>query len=368
MVTLDALHQESVGNIKSFNVDQNEMQLASLQKEFDETDDPERSMFLNNEIEKLKNKIDSIKSGDSLKNYYLDAGDILFKYYGNDNSHVHVNSHGSGDIMSYLKCDEPNDEVPPDDGFFYNNESREDLQNDFISRLELDYRYSKKNVSKVSVVNPKCNICNEELFFSPSEATVECVKCGTMETIVNETEKASYKDHLKETCFYSYRRANHFNEWISQFQGKETTTIPHDVLIIIIKEIKKERIKDLSSLTPTKIRSILKKLKLNKYYEHVPFIINQLNGKAPPYMSRRVEEVLRSMFQTIQAPFMEVCPKNRKNFLSYSYVLHKFVELLGLDNLKPLFPLLKSREKLFAQDTIWRQICLKLDWPFHKSI
>ena len=56
------------------------------------------------------------------------------------------------------------------------------------------------------------------------------------------------------------------------------------------------------------------------------------------------------MFKEIQVPFMKHCPENRKNFLSYSYVLHKFCELLELDYLLEYFPLLKSREKLQQQD------------------
>ena len=55
-------------------------------------------------------------------------------------------------------------------------------------------------------------------------------------------------------------------------------------------------------------------------------------------MSREMEEKLRSMFKEIQAPFMKYCPKDRKNFLSYGYVLHKFVELLELDEFLPNFP------------------------------
>ena len=197
---------------------------------------------------------------------------------------------------------------------------------------------------------------------------MECENCGVLQNIINDTDKSSYKDPPKESCYYSYRRSNHFNEWIAQFQGKETTQIPRQVLVQVVNEVKKERIRNLNELTTPKVRSILKKLKLNKYYEHIPHIINQLNGQPPPYMSRQTEEILRMMFQKIQGPFLEFCPKKRKNFLSYSYVLHKFVELLGMDHLKPLFPLLKSREKLHQQDQIWKKICEKVDWTFHKSM
>ena len=124
----------------------------------------------------------------------------------------------------------------------------------------------------------------------------------------------------------------------------------------------------MADLTLQKIRDYLKKLKLNKYYEHVPHIINRLNGLPPPIMNRETEEKLRIMFKEIQGPFMKVCPKGRKNFLSYSYVLHKFVELLSMDEFLPCFPLLKSREKLQQQDKIWSKICSTLMWEYIPSI
>jgi len=132
--------------------------------------------------------------------------------------------------------------------------------------------------------------------------------------------------------------------------------------------MKKERITNMASLKPSKVREYLKKLRLNKYYEHTSHIINKLNGIPPLTIPKDVEEKLRNMFKEIQQPFMEACPPDRKNFLSYSYVLHKFVELLGLDHLKIHFPLLKSRMKLHQQDLIWKKICEILGWQFIKSV
>ena len=84
-------------------------------------------------------------------------------------------------------------------------------------------------------------------------------------------------------------------------------------------------------------------------------------------MNRMVEEKLRTMFKEIQTPFVKYCPSNRKNFLSYSYVLHKFCELLSLDEYLVCFPLLKSREKLQQQDNIWEKICRDLQWEYIAS-
>jgi hypothetical protein len=158
------------------------------------------------------------------------------------------------------------------------------------------------------------------------------------------------------------------NEHISQFQGKESTEIPSEIYEMILKELDKERLNDLKSIKANKIREILKKLDLNKYYEHIPHIINHINGISPPTITKSQEETLRVMFKEIQIPFMKYCPPQRQNFLSYTYVLHKFCELLELDHLLPCFHLLKSREKLQEQDAIWEKICRDLGWKYYKSI
>ena len=139
----------------------------------------------------------------------------------------------------------------------------------------------------------------------------------------------------------------------------------------ILVEIKKERIKNMANITPEKMRLILRKIKYNDYYEHIPYIINQLNGLEPPIISGEVEEIIRNMFKEIQVPFEElrhkVVPK-RKNFLSYNYIMYKFFELLELDEYLKCFMLLKSRNKLHQQDIIWKQICNYLNWQYIPSI
>jgi hypothetical protein len=41
-------------------------------------------------------------------------------------------------------------------------------------------------------------------------------------------------------CFYAYKRINHFKEILAQFQGKETTQIPPEVIENIKLQIKKD--------------------------------------------------------------------------------------------------------------------------------
>ena len=88
----------------------------------------------------------------------------------------------------------------------------------------------------------------------------------------------------------------------------------------------------------------------------------------PPKMPQVLEERLRIMFKEIQEPFDKHCPEERKNFLSYSYVLYKFCELLGEDDFLQCFPLLKSKDKLYQQDLIWKLICKELKWEYIPTI
>ena len=45
-----------------------------------------------------------------------------------------------------------------------------------------------------------------------------------------------------EVSYFAYKRINRLNEWLAQFQAKESTEIPKDVFDLIWIEIKKERI------------------------------------------------------------------------------------------------------------------------------
>ncbi len=216
-----------------------------------------------------------------------------------------------------------------------------------------------------------CTKCDEPRVMSLAEATMICPKCGDAEiNFEMGAHNMSYDQEINSDvniCF-AYKRINHFNEWMAQFQAKESTFIPDEILESLRYEFKKTRIKNASEITHKKVKGILKKLKYNKYYEHVPQITNMLSGVSPPKMSSQLEEQLRNMFRDIQEPFEKHKPKGRSNFLSYGYCLYKFCELLGHDEFLDSFPLLKSREKLYQQDCIFKSVCNDLGWEFIPTV
>jgi hypothetical protein len=198
------------------------------------------------------------------------------------------------------------------------------------------------------------------------EGVLICNNCSTNVQYLIENEKPSYKEPPKEVCFYAYKKINHFKEILAQFQGKETTQIPPDVIENLKQQIKKERI-DINKLTYYETKGLLKKLGYNKYYEHINFIKDKL-GIKPPIISQDLEETLCNFFMEIQYPYAKHCPDYRVNFLHYYYVLYKLFELLGENHYLPEIPMLKDREKLIEQDTIWKRICEELDWEFIATV
>ena len=307
---------------------------------------------LEDRIEIIYKEIKDLENNTEENEYLLKTANLLHEYYENDKkiSAPKKTQSNSKSVMDWLNKDA------------IMKNSKKDVCDQYLCLTEENF------VKNFETQGENCEKCSGEKVIHLSKGCMICKKCGDISYIVIDSDKPSYKDPPKEICYFAYKRINHFNEWLAQFQAKETTDIPKELYDQILLEIKKERIENMSKLTQCKIREILKKLKKNKYYEHVPHIMNKINGLPPPIMSRDTEEILRRMFKEIQIPFAKFCPKDRKNFLSYSYVLHKFVQLLDLDDFIDCFILLKSREKLHQQDLIWEKICEYLKWEFIPSV
>ena len=154
---------------------------------------------------------------------------------------------------------------------------------------------------------------------------------------------------------------------MSQFQAKETTQIPEEVIEAIRARIKKERITYTSELTYDKMRDILRKLNLNKYFEHIQYI-NSIFGIKPPIMNEELHETLCVLFIEIQKPWALHCPANRTNFFNYTYTLYQLCVLLDQTQYLPYIVLMKDVDKQREQDQIWKKVCQDLDWEFIPSV
>lgn len=413
-ITLDAKHNEIIKNFKEeqknlkkyyLELKSEEEKLDKIQKDDSIALNPEDLTFIfsiQNNIEELKEKIKNIELQSKETDYFIKTGNILYEYY-NEMDDVAKQEDDSQPSKKKEKKEKKKVTIGENDakiGAFFgiaskseekeveeNNEGKRVLKmNDFVqmgtnidraskldaylSKIDKSYGIRGKVYNKIDFCK-KCKVTynkDYELIVNHIEGFMSCLKCGHMEYVIIESDKPNYKDPPPEATYFAYKRTNHLNEILNQIQAKESTDIPDEVLDAVREEIRKERIKDLTELTNKKIRYYLRKLNLNKYYEHIAHIINRLNGLPPPIITKDIEDKIRIMFSAVNSAWGEIPKKPKKNFLNYNYVLYKFVELLDRDEYKVLFPLLKSRDKIVSHDVVWKEICEKLGWEFLRTI
>ena len=363
-ITLDGKHKEFLNEFSKYDTDViPELKLKKQelkQKLLDEIDslNLEQRLDITDKINDITKNIFDLKN--RKKEYFLDNSKFIFDYFENKK-----NISGGTNTQT---CNNKNKllntffKINQDDNNIYQTKNNNIVQK-YLTNIDDNFLDINSYVCQTDI----CQYCFKgEMIPLEDEGIVICNVCSRNIPYLIENEKPSYKEPPKEVCFYAYKRINHFKEILAQFQGKETTQIPFDVIENIKLQIKKERI-DLSQISNNKTKEILKKLGYNKYYEHIPFIKDKL-GIKPPIMSPELEETLCNLFIELQSPYSKYCPDDRVNFLNYYYTAYKLCELLGEAKYLDFFPMLKDREKRIEQDTIWKKICEELDWEFMPTI
>lgn len=376
--SLETKHNDIIRTINKNDNPHREItrKIASLKQELSQLQTNNKSGNLRsevmNQILELEAQLD--KSDNPENNYYINVSDVIFNYYNNVGGDSDDNDSTTGDANdtneSYSESSESESSgVKSLDKFVTKSKeiNKENLFKEYLRIVDPEgyiSRYSSGSSEKYF-----CDKCNIERTINPSDGIVFCTICGQTDQIIIDGNKSSYKDMTaQDISYFTYKKINHLNETLSQFQGREQTSIPVEVLNALLMEIKKSNIKNMGDLNYTTVRGFLKKNKLSKYYEHIPYIIMILGGPRPPIISAALEQAIRMCFKNIQVPFSRWKPSSRRNFLSYSYIIRKILELLECDDLLPYFPLLKSRFIVYKLDTVWKKICEDLNYSYIPSI
>jgi len=318
----------------------------------------DKKIKLNKRIEELEYRIECISDDTELNEYLLEFISTI-NQFDSDQKEICLfeDSSQKGVMDSFVNASI--------------NTKKTELYNVYIQKFNPDL--NPINISKNE--KRKCKSCNkiETINFDHKSSTEVCLNCGLTNDIIvgDETNISMYTENLEQVSVFNYKRNNHFQECLNQLQAKENTTIPPIIIQKLAEEFKKYNIKDPKLFTPELVKVYLRKLEYNKYYEHIPTIINEFCGLPAPKLTPELEQQLKIMFDETQIPFekyrLQICPQ-RKNFLNYNYVFYKMLELLNKDEFLTCFPLLKSREKLYEHDLIWKGICNDLRWQFIPSI
>lgn len=226
----------------------------------------------------------------------------------------------------------------------------------------------------VPITDDTCHVCDMPMKLT-QEAQLSCVQCGRSKKYLDATSfNVAYGDEIEYSSF-TYKRENHFQETLNQFQGKQTTDMAPDTLEAIqLRLMERFGVRKPEDIKMHMVRPVLKDLdrqcdrngqkRYRKLYEHSVLIYTRLSGKAPPRMTPEQERNVKMLFRAIQMPFEKFKPADRKNFLSYHYCFFKFCQLLGYKEYLKYFSLLKGDDKLHKQDEIMRKIFDYLHWAW----
>ena len=322
-------------------------------------------MEIRDKIQAIQKQIRELRS--LKKHYLLENSKYIFDYFeqkkqisvGSNNTNQNTNV-----LNSFFKIKSKNAE---------SNDLSADKYNQSKKAYQNYWRNVNNEITNIQdfIVNTDvCEICHQgELIPQDEEGILICnnQQCGKFVTYIIDSSKPTNKEPPNEVSYTAYIRLNHFKEILSQFQAKETTQIPEEVINAIKARIKKERIKDLTLINYDKMREILRKLGLNKFFEHIQYI-NSLFGIKPPIMNEELHETLCVLFIEIQKPWAVHCPANRTNFFNYTYTLYQLCVLLDQTQYLPYIPMMKDREKQLEQDMIWKKVCNDLDWQFCPTV
>ena len=245
---------------KLVNMTKKYKKLAALRAIEMSEDEIEQRLCLKEDIEDLQKWIESIESYDSINNYLLDSAQILYHYYDDSTLQSSSTTHMSITANKSKK-------------------KKNAISNSNVSILDLFTRSAKKSTKKSTAVasqeppqsepdenesgrkSPKftknriineykriieknfvddmddynqdmdyCTECNTERIFYRSEGIMVCPECGTIEKMLSDSDKPSYKEPPREISYFAYKRINHFNE--SDYKRSE---ILNELIIIKIK-------------------------------------------------------------------------------------------------------------------------------------
>ena len=366
--TLDGKHKEFVNDFFKDEFDiipklKEERYSLNKQLEIEKHLNIEQIMEIKDRIKEINENIKELKY--KKNNYFLDNSKYIFEYFENKKNINNVEETNkiitskNQLLFNIFKVKQDDQDKEKN-----NNENKnKNLVQKYLTNVDESFLDINTYVRETDI----CQNCFKgEMIPLDDEGVVICNLCAVNIPYLIENEKPSYKEPPKEVCFYAYKKINHFKEILAQFQGKETTQIPDEVVEQIQQQIKKERI-GIEQLSHSKTKEILKKLGFNKYYEHIAFIKNKL-GIKPPVFSPELEDTLCNLFMEIQSPYAKTCPDYRVNFLNYYYVLYKLCELLEETQYLHDIPLLKDREKLIEQDETWKKMCVEINWEFIPTV
>jgi len=166
---------------------------------------------LNSKKKNIINSINSINSKKKEIEYLTNTSDILFNYYDSiENTTDSSNNPNVKKIVDFFNPNKIKDNSPRKDNDDSNN--RSELLENYLSTT--DKNYINNNLESIDDI---CNYCKSQNISELSnDGILYCNDCNTIEFILTDNERPSYRDPPKEISYFSYNRINHFDIGVKQ--------------------------------------------------------------------------------------------------------------------------------------------------------
>ena len=182
-----------------------------------------------------------------------------------------------------------------------------------------DYYFSLFE-DKPKINNAVC--CNnvEELLI---DGQYICTNCGSILHSILITDK--YDDNMHRIIYIPYKRVIYFKQKLQLLTGS-CIYVPNAKLLYLINGIKNSK----KRLSLIKIKLLLKKNHLNKYYKYIYSIYNDIYGEQLIKISCHVVSQMLYKFLEIERFFKKNI--DRKNMLSYNIILYYLLKQYNIKN------------------------------------
>lgn len=181
-------------------------------------DDFDRYMRALDELSEAKRRLEREESEEAEIDYYMNSAPILFQYYdilenGKEPTAAKKPSAGDKSILKYFMGGAPPPKTeapaPPKESVAEPIADRATLLEKYMQAT--DPNYVKPVGGEAKDRCPHCASHNRNIMVN--DGLIYCNECSTIEYIIVDHERPSYKDPPKEISYFAYKRINHFNEY-----------------------------------------------------------------------------------------------------------------------------------------------------------
>lgn len=238
-----------------------------------------------------------------------------------------------------------------------NNKEKYKLYINYCSIMNIDIIKDDKKINNIN----KCYNCNNII----NNDYNNCYKCGLINNII---EFNNNKDDLKYNDEYlpnktEYKKIVHLTDIINNIN---CFNVVDDAIIDLIKKEIKILQLEINNISINNIKYILKRLNITVYNDKIPYIYYKITGIKEDVINNKQLEDIKQLFNNIEKSYYKLY-KNKKNMISYDFILYKIFIILDLKKYTKYLKLIKDKNLNDELNKIWFNICnhLNLKYVYH---